>query len=100
MVNKEPINLDVYQDFDSIFPLEYFELSISNTHDGSWRLYYVAGGQEEVTYGPYSPAQLIASIAASPFYLEPIVFVYYLVEHDHPELRDLGISLLKLMAQT
>lgn len=99
MVQRAPINLDVYQDFDSIFPLEYFEIFISNTNDDKWIINYAPEHGEEQEFGPFSPVQLTEAIAQYPFYIEAIVFVYYLVENDHQEVSDLGIRLLKHLAQ-
>ena len=99
MVHREPINLDVYQDFDSIFPLEYFELRISSTKDGKWLLIYLPEQGQEQEFGPYTPVELTEAIAEYPFHIEPIVFVYYLVESSHQEISDLGVELLKYLAQ-
>lgn len=99
MVNREPINLDVYQDFDSIFPLEYFELFISNNAEGLWYLYYAPESSKEVEFGPLTDLQLLELIQGAPFLLEAIVFVYYLIESENEEVSELGVNLLRHLAQ-
>lgn len=99
MVHREPINLDVYQDFDSIFPLEYFELFLSNNEQGQWLLYYAPESGDEVEFGPLSELELLHLIQEPPFLLEAIVFVYYLVECENEEVSDLGVHLLRHIAQ-
>jgi len=98
MKKKKRLFLDSYFDFDSIFPQEYFEVMLQELSE-QWIIYYVDSQGKEKAYGPYPEPELMEQITLSPFFFEQIVFVYHLIEHSDPDLRDLGIRLLKRLAQ-
>ena len=98
MKERKEISLDVYKVYDSVIPLDYFELWIQDTEDSKWNLYYIDKDGEETTYGPFSDAEILENIGHDPFFLEEIVFVYYLIEHEDPEVKMLGVNLLKIIA--
>ena len=100
MGQKKEVSLDVYNVYDAIIPLEYFEVYIQSDTDqaGRWNLFYVDKDGNETTFGPMEEAEIIEAVTSKPFYFDEIVFVYYLVEHKDPELKDLGVRLLKIIA--
>lgn len=98
MGDKKEVSLDVYNIYDAIIPLEYFEVYIQSAENGTWKLFYVDKDGVETIFGPMPEEQIIETVSKSPFYFDEIVFVYYLVEHKDPELKDLGVRLLKIIA--
>lgn len=97
-MKKIDIELDAYFDFESIFPIEYFEIKIGSESDGEWFLFYVDEQGRESEFGPFSEPELLDRIGLAPFLVEPLVFVYYLVESNDQEIHNLGVRLLKRAA--
>ena len=97
MKKKKRLFLDSYFDYDAVFPQEYFEVLLQELAHNHWIIYYVDG--KEAAYGPYSEKELLERIAMAPFFFDEIVFVYHLVENRDKDLKDLGIRLLKIIAQ-
>ena len=93
-MEKKPLYLDSYFDFDSLFPMEYFEMYLQQTADRFWLVYYVTN-QQEVSYGPYDESELLERLTLAPFYFEEIVFAYHLIENQDKDLNQLGVRLLK-----
>jgi NDP-sugar pyrophosphorylase family protein len=101
MKEKKEINIDVYtSQEDTQFPLDYFEMYLQEEEKGKWLIFYVDKDGNESKFGTYEEAELLKRITQKPFYFEEIVFVYYLVEHKDKEIKDLGIRLLKQLANT
>lgn len=98
MKKKKRLFLDSYFDFDSVFPQEYFEVMLQEISD-QWIIYFVDDQGKEIAYGPYLEPELLEQVTLSPFFFEEIVFVYHLIEHKDTDLRDLGVRLLRLLAQ-
>lgn len=98
-MKKIDIELDVYYDFESIFPVEYFQIKIGTETEGEWFLFYVDEKGQESEFGPFSESDLVDRIELVPFLLEPLVFVYYLVESNDKAIHNLGIRLLKHAAK-
>ena len=99
MGEKKEIQLDIYNVYDAIIPLEYFEVYIQQTDDPEkWKLYYINKDGEETEFGPMNEEDILEAVSHDPFYFEEIVFVYYLVEHKDEELKELGVRLLKVIA--
>jgi hypothetical protein len=94
MREKKQLFLESYFDFDSIFPMEYFEMYLQESASGFWLIYY-ANDQGETVYGPFSEDELMERLSLAPFYFEEIVFVYHLVENQDQELQKLGVRLLR-----
>jgi hypothetical protein len=101
MKEKKEINIDVYNSQeDTQFPLDYFEMYLQEEEKGKWLIFYVDKNGNESKFGVYEEATLLKKITQKPFYFEEIVFVYYLVEHKDKDIKDLGIRLLKQIANT
>lgn len=98
MGEKKEVSLDVYNVYDAIIPLEYFEVYIQSAEGGFWKLFYIDKDGNETEYGPLSEEEILKTVSEKPFYFDEIVFVYYLVEHKDEELKDLGVRLLKIIA--
>ena len=94
MKKKKPLFLESYFDFDSLFPMEYFEIHLQETAAGHWLVYY-ANDEGENSYGPFSEEELLERLTLAPFLFEEIVFVYHLIENKDQALHELGIRLLK-----
>ena len=95
-MKKKRLFLDSYFDFDALFPMEYFEISLRQTADHYWLVYY-ANDHKETSYGPYHENELLEQLKLAPFFFEDIVFVYHLIEHKDRDLHRLGVRLLKSM---
>lgn len=95
-MKKKRLFLDSYFDFDALFPMEYFEISLRSTADGYWLVYY-ANDQNETSYGPYHESELLERLKLAPFFFEEIVLVYHLIENKDRVLHNLGVRLLKTM---
>ncbi len=93
-MKKKLLFLESYFDFDSLFPMEYFEMYLRETASGYWLVYYTTD-RNETSYGPYHENELLERIKLGPFFFEEIVFVYHLIENKDPDLHQLGIRLLK-----
>ena len=93
-MKKKQLFLDSYFDFDSLFPMEYFELYLQESASGYWLIYY-ANNSGETAYGPYAESELSERLSLAPFFFEEIVFVYHLVESKDKDLNALGLRLLK-----
>ncbi|GAB4342161.1 MAG: hypothetical protein OHK0038_22000 [Flammeovirgaceae bacterium] len=101
MKEKKEINIEVYNSQeDTLFPLDYFELYLQEEEKGKWYVFYVDKDGKETRFGTYGEAELLKRITQKPFYFEEIVFVYYLIEHKDKDIKELGIRLLKLIANT
>ncbi len=98
MVNREKLFLEPYFDFDSILPADYFEVLISSTENNQWVLFYIDDQEAETEYGPYDMKEVLERIVLAPFFIDEIVFVYHLVEHNNETLNALGVDLLKHLA--
>ena len=98
-MKKIDLELDAYFDFESIFPIEYFEIKIGTESGGEWFLFYVDEKGRESEFGPFSESELLDRIELAPFLVEPLVFVYYLVESKDPQIHNLGVQLLKRAAR-
>jgi hypothetical protein len=95
-MEKKPLFLELYFDYDSLFPMEYFEMFFRETASNHWLVYY-ANNQQETAYGPYHESDLLERLQLAPFYFEEMVFVYHLIESRDTELHNLGIRLLKTL---
>jgi len=95
---KFDLEIPAYYDYEAILPVEYFEVKLSMEENRNWLIYFVDESGNESTFGPFDPPNILNRITMGPFYFEEIVFVYYLVESLEESLRDLGVELLKLMA--
>jgi len=95
-MKKKPLFLDSYFDFDALFPMEYFEISLRQTADDYWLVYY-ANDQKETSYGPYREGELLERLKLAPFFFEEIVFIFHLIENEDRDLHQLGVRLLKSM---
>jgi hypothetical protein len=93
-MKKKPLFLDSYFDFDSIFPMEYFEMSLRETANSFWLVYY-ANDQGESSYGPYHENELLNRLALAPFFFNEMVFIYHLLENRDADFRELGVRLLR-----
>lgn len=102
MKEKKEISLDVYtSQEDTPFPSDYFEVYLQEADEkGKWFIFYVDKNGHESQFGAFSEQELLKRITQKPFFFEEIVFVYYLVEHKDLEIKDLGIRLLKFLANT
>ena len=98
MGEKKEVSLDVYNVYDAIIPLEYFEVYIQSEENGKWNLYYIDKDGKETLFGNLTEVDILSTVSKKPFYFDEIVFVYYLVEHKDEELKELGVRLLKLIA--
>ncbi len=98
MGDKKEVSLDIYNVYDAIIPLEYFEVYIQSAAEPLWKLFFVDKEGKETEFGPLTEKGLLDAISAAPFFFDEIVFVYYLVEHKDEELKELGVRLLKLIA--
>ena len=94
-MKKIDLELDVYYDFESIFPVEYFEIKIGTETEGEWFLFYVDEKGHESEFGPFLEPELFDRIELAPFLVESLVFVYYLVESSDQQIHNLGVQLLK-----
>ena len=95
-MEKKRLFLDSYVDFDSIFPMEYFEIYLQESAANFWLVSFV-NDQGETVYGPYDEPELLERLTLAPFYFEEIVFVYHLVESQDKDLNTLGVRLLKTL---
>ena len=95
-MEKKRLFLDSYVDFDSLFPMEYFEIYLQESAANFWLVSF-ANDQGETVYGPYQESELLERLTLAPFYFEEIVFVYHLVESQDKDLNALGLRLLKTL---
>lgn len=93
-MKKKALFLDSYFDFDSIFPMEYFEMYLQETASNYWLVYFV-NDHGETPYGPYNEDELLSRLTLAPFFFEEMVFIYHLIESRDTDLRELGIRLLR-----
>ena len=93
-MEKKQLFLESYYDFDSLFPMEYFEIFLQATAYEYWLVYY-ATDELETVYGPYHESELLERFTLAPFYFEEMVLTYHLVESNDTDLRQLGVRLLK-----
>ena len=98
-MEKIELDLSGFYDFDSLFPLDYFEIKISTAGKDKWYLFYLDEQGNETQFGPYREVDILPRVNLAPFYFEEIVFVYYLIETRDDEVRNLGIRLLKRIAK-
>lgn len=98
MGEKKELSLNIYQSYDGVFSGEYFEVWIKEAEKGHWQLFFVDNQEVETAYGPYTEDEVLYRIELAPFFVESIVFVFYLVESPDPDLHLLGVRLLKKIA--
>lgn len=97
-MKKTKVYLDSYQDFESLFPSEYFELSLKKNEDNKWLIYYLDQNEKETEYGPYEEDAILPRISLAPFFFDEMIFIYHLIEHNNQLIRNLGVRLLKKIA--
>jgi len=94
MMDKKPLFLDSYFDFDSTFPMEYFEIYLLEAASKFWIVYYV-NDNDELSFGPFHEKELLIRMTLAPFYFDQMVLIYHLVENPDAQLKDLGVRLLR-----
>ena len=97
-MKKLVLNADVYYGEDSLFPMDYFEISLEQMDDEMWIIYFKDEEGSEKRYGPHNDLELLSAITKSPFLLDELVWVYHLVESTEDDIKQLGVSLLKNLA--
>lgn len=93
-MDKKPLFLDSYFDFDSTFPMEYFEIYLLEAASKFWIVCYV-NDEIESSYGPFPEKDLLNRLTLAPFHFDEMVLIYHLVENPDTQLKDLGVRLLR-----